>query len=145
MKKLLVLSLVLGIASLATAGLVVTDSGTDINVGIDQSVLGYEFIIEVTAGDVTLDSSGVTYGFTWDFDNNPVVDTPTLFRVGGSQFMSAAQGTGDFVLGLGYEGVGEITISDAYNPNFEAVVLQVPEPATMALLGLGALVLRRKK
>ena len=143
MKKFVVLVLVLGMASLASAGLIVTDTGT-IAIDVDVDVLGYEITVEVTDGDVALDGSGVGFGMNWDFDNLPSSDTPNLYRVSASQFMGAAQ-QGNILSGLAYTGVGTILVTDLYNANFEPVSANVPEPMTMVLLGLGGLFLRRRK
>lgn len=144
MKKLLVLMLVLATGGLASAGLMVDYDASTISVGIDQAVKGYEFIIDVLDGDLVLDSSAVAYGFTWEFDNIALVDTGAQWRGGGSQLFGAAQGPGTF-LTLGYTGAGTISVSDAYNPGFEAVTMYVPEPVSLMLLGLGGLFLRRRK
>ena len=144
MKKLLVLMLVLGLASLANAGLVVSFDASEISVGIEETVTGYEITVEVISGDLALDGSAVTYDYTWDFDNLVSTDTPDLFRVSASQFLSAAQGPGTLFSGLAYTGAGTAVFTDLYNQSAPVSVL-IPEPMTMVLLGLGGLFLRRRK
>ncbi len=150
MKKLMILSLVLGTAAIVNAGLVVEVTPADpmsgtISVGVDVDVKGYELVIEVIEGDLVLDGSGVSFGFKWDFDNNVAYNTPALFRVSGSQFFGNKQGPGTLLSGLVYEGIGTIQITDLYNAGFEPMTVVIPEPMTMGLLGLGALFLRRRK
>jgi hypothetical protein len=159
MKKFLVLTLVLGIASLASAGLSLSTDGASVAVeGADHT--------SATAYTVFLVFDGSTAG------------TPSLDYLGGASSitdMSAANA--NFTAALGALGVAttatsswQIVLQDtdpflkipngtlvttavsdgsAYMLSQDASVLidsvVVPEPATMALLGLGALVLRRRK
>lgn len=160
MKKLLVLSLVLGFASLASAGLVYSVNGETFVEGMTvagpvtlSAVMGESgkaYTLQVTVdGDLTLDTSATEFpgnGSTWMFGNKFVdgTVTETAARLTGGAFMDVAAGTEAFS-GLVVNGTsGTITLEDAITGVVSTITV-VPEPATMALLGLGALVLRRKK
>lgn len=164
MKKLLVLSLVLGIASLATAGLSLEVTGNNVSVLLDagsMNLIGYELAVRVDGG--LLDASAVNLnpsGHGWMAAPAVVAiktsDTQFVVTAGdipmfGGQGLSAP----NYVLsGLTFQGsklielvaIGDVNIGGETTTG--GVVLDsfvVPEPATLALLGLGALVLRRKK
>lgn len=169
MKKLLVLSLVLGIASLANAWLVTIDK-TEALVGdtITMTIVAeqgdaqyktvYAGVAETEADNAILSYAGAMVGadapslsqvtgeYNWgtdgfegaDLDANsgsvPQVFNPgTWFTV---DFSADAVGLGNLYF---YDyGTGE-------QADFAVNVVPVPEPATLALLGLGVLALRRKK
>ena len=168
MKKLLVLSLVMGIASLASAGYSlgydganVTVSGVDGVFGIDNGVgmiggtlptIGVvdptrdaEVVADpiwtsYTAGDMAyygLPYTGGALILTWG-------DAVTEAYSDGAWFSFALAG---YQLGTQADHVLQL---DLINSNVEVAgntlyLSEIPEPATMALLGLGALVLRRRK
>ena len=157
MKKLLVLSLVLGIASLASAGfsiVVDTDAGTvtangtadaDIyllltsDAGVTGGALGAA--APSLSGDVGMSAAdfAAAVGMSIDGDGLAYVIASSAGEVYDTgDYLSGAYGTGATVANLYY--FSEIT---GGNGLLDSVV--IPEPATMALLGLGALVLRRKK
>ena len=172
MKKFLVLSLVLGIASLATAGLSLNVAGNEaltadqdgLIVNSDGSIVisgalataetQYTIKFEV-AGGLTIDTGSLDLPAAgWAFGNTisapvPATNTDPLILSGGA-FPASPAGTVAFT-GLGIDGEGTLTITetivlpDFSEQNIVSTVSIVPEPATMALLGLGALVLRRRK
>jgi len=171
MKKLLVLSLVLGIASLASAGL-------DLNTveGIDYTVDTVAQTVTVTgtvrafflsfvpdAGSIevtSVNSSFASSGVGADPVDLGLTSYPAGSWVTASGSTNSTSSVSGVLFVLSYEGaVSEITLVDEtewYLGNAELNIdgttvavagytIAVPEPATMALLGLGALVLRRKK
>ena len=175
MKKVLVLALVMGIASVASAGLEVSVADADLLVGesttVSISLTGAsnikKYLLGIDLSDATkaeLSWDGVTFPLT-GFDLAPKtqntsaadgeITASNLFSpaisVGDPQGVMAnltltclAEGNVDVILSV----VGSTEI-DGTTQTIEEVdrvtVYQTPEPATMALLGLGALVLRRKK
>ncbi len=168
MKKFLVLALVLGIASLATADLaltlegetglisafegleIVSDGDLDLSAVVGIATSGYDLKVTVT-GDLTIDTSAVSFpgaGSIWLFGNTFVgTPTDTDARFTGGHFGSVAVDTAAFS-GVVIKGTsGTIIFDEIVNDGSHALatVTVVPEPATLALLGLGALVLRRKK
>jgi len=169
MKKLLVLSLVLGIASLATAGLDLAggDASPFQLTGNDTEYVSYTRFLVITGASIT------------DFTKLYTGDGSAITDYSGTQaYIDAMQGklaviSADTVLGVfkldikdtdpsngsvivsgnladfAFTGNGMAYLSDDSAGNFSegsvSEVLGIPEPATLALLGLGALVLRRKK
>jgi hypothetical protein len=170
MKKLLVLTLVLGLASLASAALTLSVNGQvapdEITINISDTVT-----IDLMAGAENVDAFVDTY---WEANGNFEI---LNVREGDVE----AQGDFQFYIDgpVPYNGALSIGVKSAWGPEtpkvagtlmlfdlhclgegdvyielFDAAggsvadsltIHQVPEPATMALLGLGALVLRRKK
>jgi len=152
MKKFLVLALVMGVASLASATLTMVDNGGTIEVLSDIAITTYDVSINVVSGDLQLDGSSVVFNpaLVFDFAGKTVTDTPVQYRASASQFFGGPQGPGYLFNNVAYS-LNELSVLDlvAYNAAGEGSVVGsltiVPEPASMALLGLGALLLRRKK
>ena len=167
MKKLLVLFLVLGVASLATAGLVV--------IGPATAVEGTTFDVIVSGLAADAPYNGGLYEPTLSDASKAPVNLIALAAAGnlaGDGGVLPSYGGFDFIaddlLGAGVEdgdwyiatyvagpAGGSLVLDlydyavDYYAPVSAAIAtiefVAVPEPATMAILGLGALVLRRKK
>jgi hypothetical protein len=168
MKKLVLLALVLGMASIASATLtLIPGSGGEITINTNQVLtiqvsdtataqegkLSYVIVEEGGVGAlsdaVALPEAGelggtnpysyAGWGAGFELASGSAQQPGTL--VPGVQFtvdfMSAAQGTAIVSL---WDGGGSYQAADDY-----VTVNVVPEPMTLALLGLGGLLLRHKK
>ena len=165
MKKLVVLMVVLGMASLASAAFTLSGAtemvvGGTQAIGIENDVAGEnqnQFFVSMTAGGAgswtgaegqyTPPSVGgpgnVYYGTAVD----PTIDVWYANLANGVPTDFYGVGTlADFGLAADVEGTIELTLLDAgFSPLDSMTITVVPEPMTMALLGLGGLFLRRKK
>ena len=161
MKKFLVLALVCGIASLASAGLAISGSGT----GVEISDVLTEYNVLLMASSPALDGavpvltpagtdnlSYVSAYGAFDTTSFGVAGINDVYEINvagttGAVVSGAVHATADYgvQLGLVDAGLGQINLLDSNTLAILGTAYVVPEPATMALLGLGALVLRRKK
>lgn len=166
MKKLLILMLVLGLASSASALVVTLDPSGDQPLGAgsydvyvvsDEDTTGYELylaLVDSTYGSITsvvaLSNAGsdalvTPYGDMAGFfnvyavkavDMSPPFDTVLM----GNQFLAVINYTG--------AAVGEdlpFVLLDGDLNVLDSTTFQIPEPMTIALLGLGSLFLLRRR
>jgi len=177
MKKLVVLILVLGLATMANAALTLS-VGTDtldpdgvntttISISGDGLTPGGSFYLGIDAGSAgtgVLDLDGtITWTYTGGTKNTLMIDdteAAAAFNVT-NPFTNVEMGDyplpptvpialdGLLVSGIGFTctGVGDVNLmlyDGEINLLDSIVISQVPEPITLALLGLGGLFIRRK-
>jgi hypothetical protein len=149
MKKLMVLSLVLAMGTLASAGLVLINNTPSQAAVVSDNAQAYgiwlavdsSLVVEIAVdstkanpnGDSVFEDWGLDSGQVWYFLSNRSLAPVSPLSPGQHVLITAISGEG-FV--------------DMWDGNLEGIIGRaqlVPEPMTMGLLGLGALFLRRRK
>jgi hypothetical protein len=147
MKKLLALVLVLGMASMASAALIINaDDLSDVGLSTDTAISAYKVTL-VNNGGVMWDTTGFTAGpLHFDFDSVINGDNGVELVISGSQFLSGPVGPGGLFSGVALSGEGTVDVFDTLGSNRNLLgTITVPEPMTMSLLGLGGLALIRRR
>ena len=191
MKKLLILMLVLGLASVANAHFIFTVNGEvqepeywlepseilelDLELSADEDLLGYtlDYVLSNEQAELITDGASGSYPelppmtdikfpMVFEMAGSVVVYSPQHVQIAAGQVIgSAVQGPG-IVMDQMYVHCLELTdvlleiivtgttiVGGEQIPTGTVVhtllIHQIPEPATMLLLGLGGLLLRRRK
>ena len=155
MKKMIAIVMVLGMASLASAGLIMTLDTVVVADGANvlPGVFGLVADAPVPTFDITITFEGVTftnptsYPVSFDLASGVVVDpalAPNQIRLSGSQLFNAPK-AGILYDGIVLGGEGVVTVYDNFNKVALGSINVIPEPMTLGLLGLGGLFLRRRK
>ena len=174
MKKLVALILVLGLATMANAALTLDVSTTndleesdtlDISVSGDGGTPGGSVYLGVATGELgSLNIDALSWHYIGDTTNSAWVDDSDTAAILGvdNPFVNLEIGdypsegdpdplTGLLVHGIIFHcdgGINTVTVTlfDGEGGYLDSVVIQqIPEPMTLALLGLGGLFIRRKK
>lgn len=182
MKKLLILMLVLGLASVANASLIFTIDGVeqppeitldvseavslDLHLTAGENMLGYDIQYILSNNQAELITTGA-YGYPamtlpapFDLLGYVAYSDPQNVRITASQFLGLPlEGPADLMLDMVLhcleptDVVLTVEVMGTTDLNGEPLtgvihtltIHQIPEPATVLLLGLGGLLLRRRK
>ena len=170
MKKLLVLTLVLGMATMASATLtIVADAvelmpsdtntlsvvaeGGELGSPVWLNIEGLGIMDATEADNLVQDDLGIPdFGiFVIDLGSAVGYDQTILldFLIPGTTINILEQGTAADFISFHCEGEGDVLITLLNGDTMEVLdtltISQIPEPMTLALLGLGGLFLRRRK
>jgi hypothetical protein len=161
MKKLLVLTLVLGIASLANAGFSLAADGTTVTmVGADNDTYAGTTFNLICVDSATTTTPTINYnggvapstitanmGFAanWEaYIGLPAGSVKSVWVIELADSAEPYELLNGTLVTANMAGAGTVYLRTAAGAAIDSITV-VPEPATLALLGLGALVLRRKK
>ena len=177
MKKLLVLMLVLGMASLANAGLALSVNGEpapdqitlapsdwiELDVHLEQgtTLLGMTIAIELSNNQGHIETADISYPDlgAWLFAPYVLSESPQHVEVTGGTFGAPTAGPAVVIAGVMFHCdepiyatidlvTTAVTTIDGVDVQagvlLDRLIVLVPEPMTMVLLGLGAVLLRRK-
>ena len=156
MKKLLALTLVLCMASLTSAELLITGAnvlvnpGDSVSIGLrcdgEETVEGtYELLIDGTPG-MNYDGAINTINSGSFYSNSP---DKVLIYLNIPTNQGSLLPVGQLVDGIQLTNITELvelSLMDSFGSTLDTATIDIiPEPTTMALLGVGTLLLRRRK
>ncbi|MBN1124270.1 MAG: PEP-CTERM sorting domain-containing protein [Sedimentisphaerales bacterium] len=148
MEKLIILILVLGIAGMASAGLIFTME-EDVLTIEGEDVFGILLSVELVdvgadMGTLQLDTSNITFPTPFDLPGNIQTPDGLYYELTIINFFGTESGV--IVDGITWtgQGVADLVVSylRPFEPDGEIFRYHIPEPTSMVLLGLGGLVLR---